>query len=517
MRTILEYFWSDWRIGLIAATVLAIVSGLVAAWLTPRGPVTTAQALVSIVAALLVGIVAGLVMSGRWSMLFAPIIFAITFELSRRGLEGPTVDAIRLGSTYGVIAFVVGRMFHGLLVLIPMATGARFGVALTAWLGNQKAVAMHFTSWAFYGLITLGLGMLAIFLARPGVTQPVMGADGNPLSGSIAELTSLPLSGQEQTLMIRGRSLDNPVLLYLAGGPGGTDLGAMRADVTLEQNFIVVTWDQRGTGKSYAALDPIETLTLDQMIADTVELANYLRDRFGEDKIYLVANSWGTILGTLVVHRHPDLFHAYVGTGQMVNLPETDTMFWEDTLAWAEQTGNEQLAATLRQNGPPPYEDLLDYEPAVSHEHAWNPYPGLDTSKEMPFNTFVPENTLIDRVNALRGLLDTFSALYPQLQEIDFRQDVIQLEVPVYLVLGKYEARGRAVLAYEWFEMLDAPSKEMLVFERSGHRPLFEEPAAFTDVMKRVFDDTYLSVQNRPGRQNFQGGLACPEVVEPCH
>jgi pimeloyl-ACP methyl ester carboxylesterase len=226
------------------------------------------------------------------------------------------------------------------------------------------------------------------------------------------------------------------------------------------------------------------------MVSDTVELTHYLRNRFDEDKIYLVGNSWGTILGTLVIQRHPELFHAYVGTGQMVSMRETDILFWEDTLDWAERTGNTELDTTLRQNGPPPYENILHYEPAISHEHDWNPYHGLDTSKEMPFNTFVPENSLIDRVNALRGLLDTFSALYPQLQEIDFRKDVPSLKVPVYLVIGAHEARGRAVLAQAWFEKLEAPHKEWILFENSGHRPLFEEPGAFAEMMLKVLEDT---------------------------
>ncbi|MBN1314471.1 MAG: alpha/beta hydrolase, partial [Anaerolineales bacterium] len=221
----------------------------------------------------------------------------------------------------------------------------------------------------------------------------------------------------------------------------------------------------------------------------TVEVVDYLRTRFDENKVYLVGNSWGTILGTLVVQQHPELFHAYVGTGQMVSPRETDIMFYQDTLVWAERTGNEDLAATLRRNGPPPYDDLLDYEPAISHEHDWNSYPDLDTSKEMPSNLFVPENSLMDRINGLRSFLDTFSVLYPQLQEIDFRQDVPRLDIPVYVVIGRFEARGRAVLANEWFELLQAPQKELIIFEHSGHRPLFEEPSVFAQVMKVILDN----------------------------
>jgi pimeloyl-ACP methyl ester carboxylesterase len=294
-------------------------------------------------------------------------------------------------------------------------------------------------------------------------------------------------------MMIRGRSVDNPVLLYLAGGPGGTDLGAMRADVSLEQDFVVVTWDQRGTGKSYSALDPVETLTLEQMVADTIEVTNYLRDRFDEEKIYLVGQSWGSTLGVLAVQQRPELYHAFVGVGQMVSQRETDIMFYEDTLAWADEIGNDALLATLRENGPPPYDNLLDYEPAIAHEHDWNQYPELDMSNEMPAILFVPEYTWMDRINAFRGFLDTFSVLYPQLQNIDFRQDVPRLDVPFTMVLGEHEARGRAVLANEWFDTLDAPSKEKIILERSGHRPNFDEPAAFASLMSRVLDETHVS------------------------
>jgi pimeloyl-ACP methyl ester carboxylesterase len=477
--------------GLAVTVVLAAVAGLVSAWLTPRSPMTMTETLATMAAALVVGLIAGLVMGNRWSLVVTPVVSVAVFELARIGVEGPTVDAIHLGSTYGIIAFVLGRFFHAIVALAPMILGAVYGVWLASLLGREPAVGMGIFGWAITGLATLGLMLLAVAFARPGATPPIVGSDGEPLSGSIAELTTVTLGGHEQTLMIRGRSVENPVLLYLAGGPGGTDLGAMRADVGLEQHFVVVAWEQRGVGKSYSSLDPVETMTLEQAMSDTVELAHHLRELFDEEKIYLVGNSWGTLLGALVVEQHPELFHAYVGTGQMVSPRETDIMFYEDTLAWAEETGNEALVATLRQNGPPPYDDLLAYEPAISHEHDWNPYPELDVSKEMPNNLFVPENTLMDRINGLRSFLETFSVLYPQIQGVDLRQDAPELQVPVYVVMGIHEARGRAVLAMEWFEMLEAPSKEMIVFEHSGHRPSFEEPTAFVAVMTRVVQETY--------------------------
>ncbi|MGD9029406.1 MAG: alpha/beta hydrolase, partial [Anaerolineae bacterium] len=432
---------------------------LIGAWLTPRGPVTTPQALVSMIAALVIGVGTGLVMGSRWSILVTPAVFVGVFELARLGFDGPTVDAIHLGSTYGVIAFVLGRGVHALLVLVPMVVGSLYGVTMAACLGHDTAGALGTIGWFFSGAADLGLIALAVLIARPATTAPIIGSDGEALPGSVAELTEVRVGGHDQTLMIRGRSVDNPVLLYLAGGPGGTDLGAVRADVSLEQDFVVATWDQRGTGKSYSALDPVETLRLEQMVADTVEVTNYLRDRFDEEKIYLVGQSWGSTLGVLAVQQHPELYYAFVGVGQMVSQRETDIMFYQDTLEWASESGNEALVATLRENGPPPYQTLLDYEPAIAHEHEWNRYPELDMSNEMPAILFVPEYTWMDRIDAFRGFLDTFSVLYPQLQNIDFRRNVPHLEVPVYVVLGEHEARGRAVLANEWFDCSMFPGK----------------------------------------------------------
>lgn len=491
MVRILAFFWSQKWVRLAVAATVAGFAGLVSAWLMPRGPVTASDALISMVAALLLGAAACLIMGSRWSMLVAPVAFFSLFELGRMGISGPTVDQIHFGSTYGVIAFVVGRFTHALLVIGPMLLGAGYG----GWIAGRLSSTVLAKTGVFGWVVTLGLTAaylaLAFVISRPAETLPILGPDGESLAGSIAEIIEVPIGGHDQTIMIRGRNAENPVLLYLAGGPGGTDLGAMRADVSMEEHFTIATWEQRGVGKSYTALDPVGTLTLGQMVNDAVEVANYLRERFDEEKIYLAGNSWGTLLGALTAQRQPELFHAFISTGQMVSPRETDRMFYEDTLNWAEKVGSEKLVASLIKNGPPPYADLLMYEPAISHEHDWNPYPDLDVSKEMPNNLFVHENSFMDRINGLRSFLDTFSVLYPQIQDLDLRQDVPGLEIPVFVVLGKYEARGRAVLAKEWFEALNAPVKELVIFEHSGHRPHFEEPGEFSTLMERIRENTF--------------------------
>ena len=478
--------WADRRRGGAVLVAIASLAALSSAWLTPRGPLTGTEAVVTMVLALAVGVLAGVATGSRWSLLASPVVFAVVFEVARVGTAGPTVDGVSL-TMLGAVAFVVGRGVHGVLVLVPMALGAGYGVWLAHRLGHPSAPRPGGAGRLVTGLVTVAMLVLAAGLVRPATTAPILGADGQPLPGSIAEFATVEIGGVDQVLLLRGASTANPVLLHLAGGPGGTDLGAMRADAGLEEHFVVVTWDQRGAGRSYAtSIDPVEELTLAQAVSDTLEVTDHLRDRFGQDRIYLTANSWGTIPSVLAVQQHPERYHAYVATGQMVNNAHTDRVFWEDALAWAERTGQEGLADRIRAAGPPPYDDLLLYQHTVSYEHQWNAYPGVGELYEMPANVMVPEFSLLERVNAVRGLFDVNWFVYPQLQTYDFRRDVPRLEVPVTLVLGRHEARGRAEPATQWFDQLQAPAKELNIFDRSGHRPSFEQPDDFVRVMREV-------------------------------
>jgi proline iminopeptidase len=480
--------------GLAGMVVVAAGWGVVAGWWTPRGPITTLQALTAIAVSLGVGAFGGWWMRSRWAMLLTPVVFAAVFELTRASTVGPLVDAIRLGGggSFGILAFLLGRGLHAILALLPMILGAALGagVARRRNEGRQRT-----RGWARVGLVarrvTAGVAAVALLaltagIMRPASTDPILTATGAPMTGSIAELIRVPIGGHDQTMMIRGTSTDNPVLLFLAGGPGGTELGAMRRHgQALENDFTVVTWDQRGTGRSYNSLDPTSTLTLQPAVRYTVEVSNYLRNRFGQDKIYLLGQSWGTILGVLAAQQHPELYRAYIGVGQMVDPRATDGVFYADTLAWARRTGNTALTHRLTAAGPPPYTDLLNYEPMLSnlevypYDHSHN----AEGAGGFSENLSVKEFTLMDQAHAFAGFFDVFAVLYPQLQDMDFRQDAAKLAVPVYLMEGRFEPRGRLGPAKQWFELLDAPTKQWITFDTSGHRPLFEQPDLFHQQM----------------------------------
>lgn len=467
--------------------------GVIAGWWTPRGPLTTGEALWSIGASLGVGIVAGFAAKSRWAALMAPVAFAVSFEIMRLGTDGPLVDAPHF-STYGIIALVVGRGVHGLVALAPMALGAFYGAAgarrLSAKVSSDSSSRSRIGLFIRRGGIALatlaGLGLVAA-LARPASTAAITDDGGNPIPGSINELTTVDVNGHDLGLMIRGHSIDNPVLLFLAGGPGGSELGAMRNHLPeLEKHFTVATWDQRGTGKSYPALDPTGTVTLQGSIDDTVVVTDYLRDRFGQDQIYLMGQSWGSLLGVRAVQEAPDRYLAYIGTGQMVNPLRTDTIFYEDTLDWAERTGRNGLATDLRNIGPPPYESVLDYETALSFEHEVYPYdhsPNSEGAGGFSENFFVSEYTLLEQLHLLGAFMDTFTVLYPQIQDVDLADTATTVDVPVFFVQGVYEADGRAEPFDAWYPTVNAPTKDLTVLDTSGHRPLFEQPEPFVEYM----------------------------------
>jgi pimeloyl-ACP methyl ester carboxylesterase len=476
-------------LALASGSVLAFA--LASASLMPRGPVTTAQALTTMIVALVVGTVVTATTGKRWAIAVAIAAFVVVFEVARIGAWGPTVDVPASFGVVDLLAFSLGRIVHGLLALLPMWVGGLIGLAVAPRLGTPVSPPLGAGGWIVTSVLGLVVVIVGVIFAQPARTPPVVGADGQPLPGSIAELTTARIGGHEQAIMLRGRDASAPVLLHLAGGPGGTDIGAMRLDTGLEQHFVVATWDQRGTGKSYPAFGPAETLTLDRVVADTIEVTEHLIDRFGHDRIYIAGQSWGTIPATLAAQRRPELYHALIGTGQMVDIRETDRLFYEDTLAWARANDDTDLVQRLEAMGPPPYADVIgDYPVIVGPERALNPYPEFDGRTEMDATIWGPEFSVMDSINAIRGLADTYTRLYPQLQDLDLRERVPALEVPIWIVMGEHEARGRVEPAREWFEALQAPEKHWVVFDASSHRANFERPAEYARLLAEVEEAT---------------------------
>jgi pimeloyl-ACP methyl ester carboxylesterase len=393
-----------------------------------------------------------------------------------------------------LLARIAALIFCAPVILLPVATAvpgwiwaplAVLDVVALAWLlrPGRNGESMNL---AVAGIFLTGL--LAVYASHVfAMTPPIIDADGDPIPGSIAVLEKVTLNGSEQWVSIRGKDMDNPVLLFLAGGPGGSQLvTARRALGGLEEDFVVVNWEQPGAGKSYHAVDRA-ALTPERYIADGIALAEHLRERFGEEKIYILGESWGSALGIWMVQRSPELFHAFIGTGQMVAFLETDLICYEFVLDLARERGDAALVEKLERQGPPPYYDGVAMKEAA---YLLETYSYMNADPRIAsdgFNTFQdlagPEYGLYDKLAWFLGPLFTLDVVYPQLWDVDLRTQAAVLDVPVYFLLGRHDVNAPPVLAEEYFALLDAPHKELIWFDRSGHNPWVTESAAFADAI----------------------------------
>jgi proline iminopeptidase len=186
-----------------------------------------------------------------------------------------------------------------------------------------------------------------------------------------------------------------------------------------------------------------------------------------------------------MAQRRPDLFHAFVGTGQMVSQRDTDLRLYRQLTSYAVRTGDVQLRRRLAALGEPPYRDVFGYALVMEYYDVIEPYrrvPAFEAARG-PQGFFPDEYSLIDTWNELRGFADMGGLIYPQLQSIDFRRDVPRLQVPVYFVQGRHELTARSGPAEEWFARLQAPVKRVYVFADSGHNADAEQPEEYNDLL----------------------------------
>lgn len=331
----------------------------------------------------------------------------------------------------------------------------------------------------------LMLGGVVLFSVLSAHTPAISG------DGSVSELICLTLNGRKEWVSIRGEDREKPVLLFLAGGPGGTQMAAVRHELgELEKHFVVVNWDQPGAGKSFRAVKT-EQLTVETYIEDGFALTEYLRERFGQEKIYLVGESWGSALGVMLAARYPEFYHALVGTGQMVDFLETELLDYEKAMEIARARGDAEKLAKLEQNGPPPYSsaevtfksmEYLNYLSSYMSANSAITGGGYQTFRDI----FSPEYSVIDKLNYILGLAATFGQVYPQLYGVDLRMECPRVDVPTYFFLGRHDINAPTALAQEYLESLKAPRKGLIWFEHSGHSPWINESEKFAEELLRV-------------------------------
>ena len=331
------------------------------------------------------------------------------------------------------------------------------------------------------GLILSGLGLGYRTLQQRSI-QPAIRIDSPE---GVQSLEQVELGGINQWIKIRGHNRQNPILLFLHGGPGMTELPVSHLfDTELEQHFTVVHWDQRASGKTRREGFIEAELTIPVFLQDTLELVNHLRARFNKDKIYLVGHSWGSMLGTLMVRDHPELFHAYVGMGQLVNLTDNEKVSLEYVRQQAKEDGNEEVIAQIKEFVPPYTEDPKQ----LGIQRQWlyyygGGYRGITPAMLLKAYLTSPDYSVLDLLALTAGAASVATHMWPEMAGYDFRIDAIKLEVPVYFFTGRHDYNTPWELTVQYYEILDAPHKEIVWFENSAHFMNVSDPRHYQDML----------------------------------
>lgn len=365
--------------------------------------------------------------------------------------------------------------------------------------GNQDREQMKMIRKIGMAIIVLIIIAMTLFIGIVMVTgqgkiQKFYGTDGKELPNSIAERTYVDINGRKNGMIIRGKSMDNPVLLFISGGPGVPQYWLNEYyENQIEDDFTVCWWDWAGEGLSYDASMQPEDITIDSLCKDAKEVAKYLRNRFGKEKVYLMAHSGGTPLGLRLAETDAEDFYCYFGMGQYVN--DRGSRYTE-----GYQYMKEYFTKTNDIKSLTKLQTLMQKEAdgvmrPVDEESIGNPWEGLllkagcGTTRQMrsdAIEIFFPQMfshcyTLPEKINFWKGkALNQKSAYSKYSPTIQNEKTVI----PVYFISGRYDYTCPVILTEKLYENLEAPGKGMYIFENSAHSPLWEENEKVLQVMK---------------------------------
>ncbi len=304
-------------------------------------------------------------------------------------------------------------------------------------------------------------------------------------SNGIDKQIAIEVGGTKQWITIRGRDLNNPILLFIHGGPAAPEMPtSWTFQNGWEDYFTVVQWDQRGSGKTYNANDPAKiapTLTLPRMVEDAAEVVQYLRKTYGKKKIFVLAHSWGTIVGLSLAHEHPGWLHAYIGMGQIIDMREGERLGYQWTLREAERRGNAKAVKELKAIAPYPETDgALPFD-KINIERKWSvKFGGLSYGRDSYGYYYHAAQLSPDYAKADLAAIDKGSALslprlLPVMARFDYSQ-VTDFGCPIVIFAGRHDETTPSEVPAAWIKRVRAPTKKIVWFENSAHMMQIEEP-----------------------------------------
>lgn len=339
--------------------------------------------------------------------------------------------------------------------------------------------------------IIIALPTISLFAARHYKKSQITKAMHIDTTIGINQTIEVNINGQKQWLYIRGKNLNNPVMLYVDGGPGKPSTPWLHLiQLELEKHVTIIHWEQRGSGKSYNPNIPPETMNIAQFVDDGAAVIDWIRNKLDADKIYIMGHSWGSMLGLLLTQKFPEKITAYIGTGQAVSLPAGHSLAYQTILNHARQNADTKTVTTLERIGQPPY---AKHQQKQYEELFWLMVKnGCELHGKSSYNSFyadiysTPLYSLSDHMKWFNGNQFSTKHMLDELQNLDMRQAVPEVKVPVYILHGRHDCNASATLAEAYFNQLKAPTKQFIWFENSAHSPNMEQPKKFQQAVINI-------------------------------
>jgi pimeloyl-ACP methyl ester carboxylesterase len=309
----------------------------------------------------------------------------------------------------------------------------------------------------------------------------------NPNSIAVAEYVNI--GGAKQWLLIRGCDRTNPLLVMLHGGPGISETVFWRYfnSVELEKAFIVVYWDQRGSGKSYKPELSKATMTVEQFISDLNEVVDHVCKRVDKKKVAIFGHSWGSVLGPLYAARYPEKVSVYIGSGQIGNWAASELATYEYTLNESHKRGWKRMENNLKNVvGKPPHDtkSLIKQRNHLANLDGDTSFSGIIKICRIFFSA--PEHSIVDLLRFYEILEFNVESMWTEVTKINLLKSVPELKMPAFFLLGRHDHCVVPEISEEYIDALKAPSKEIVWFEKSRHQPFMDEPEKFNSTMLNV-------------------------------
>lgn len=336
--------------------------------------------------------------------------------------------------------------------------------------------------------------LLIIRINSAGVEEQFLDEHGKVLPNSIAFHEDLIINGAPQRITIRGKNKDNPVILLVHGGPGNiaAPFAPKIAGYSLEDIFTVCYWEQRGAGLAYTADIADSTITLNQIVNDGIEVVKFLRNTLKKDKIYIEGTSWGTTVSAFMVQKNPELFHAYIGVGQMANQPLSEQMSYDFVMSEAKKQNDTAAIIELKRIERPPYPNKSNVEMAEACDVErlllmkfvpMRRAPGFNEFRKAFMDnglTFMEKFTYL--INNPEQYYPAYKILWPTCFNVNLMRDAPEWEIPVYIMQGDNDHFTETFLAKAYFDSLNAPVKKWFLFENATHAVQFEYPEKYRSI-----------------------------------